>query len=358
MQRALQNKFQGKASEPQSIQYDIKVLSEIFEKEIRQLEEENKRYAIKLAAYDAENEKEKKECEALKREILKKNVEIQEVKSEHSTNTGKYGTLKGEAKKEVQRLRKEMEELRHKLGHVNEEKNYWVRRISEIAGAKMTDGNAQITDLSDPNRPIKLAERFGELYDACWTDVLEEFMIHHSKGTTAEEKKAIEGLKTLLEDCHDACSTLSRSLAENTRKALMLQEEHITPALSHEINSLRKLASQKNIGNIKKICKEEVMSKSTSCVKQLKSADFFIDECIDVCWFMVIQDPPLVFYYPEETEGQEFNTKRFQFYTRSGTKLEYVVWPALLLNKGGNLLRKGIAEPVEEKKKKGKLKDA
>ncbi|XP_062620775.1 uncharacterized protein LOC134282395 [Saccostrea cucullata] len=203
MQKALQT-FQGKAPEPQSILYDINVLSDLFVKKIGQLEEENTSYAIKLAALNSENENVKKECKTLKQDILKKNVEIQEAKSEHSINVGKYGTLKGEAKKEVQRLRKEMEELRHKLGHVNEEKNYWVRRISEIAGAKMTDGNAQITDLSDPNRPIKLAERFGELYDACWTDVLEEFMIHHSKGTAAEEKKAIDGLKTLLEDCHSA----------------------------------------------------------------------------------------------------------------------------------------------------------
>jgi hypothetical protein len=63
----------------------------------------------------------------------------------------------------------------------------------------MTEGNPQVTDLSDPNRPMKLAERFGEMYDACWTDVLEEFMIHHSKGTDEEEKKAIDGMKCLLE---------------------------------------------------------------------------------------------------------------------------------------------------------------
>ena len=68
-------------------------------------------------------------------------------------------------------------------------------RISEKAGNKITEGN----DLSDPNRPMKLAERFGEMFDACWTNVLEEFMIHHSKGTEEEERKAIDGMKCLLE---------------------------------------------------------------------------------------------------------------------------------------------------------------
>lgn len=47
-------------------------------------------------------------------------------------------------------------------------------RLSKVAGARLTHGNAAITDLSDTDRPTKLAEKFSELYDNAWTDAFEE----------------------------------------------------------------------------------------------------------------------------------------------------------------------------------------
>lgn len=49
-----------------------------------------------------------------------------------------------------------------------------VFRLSKIAGSKLTSNNPDIADLSDDNRPTKLAEKFGQLYDDAWTDSLEE----------------------------------------------------------------------------------------------------------------------------------------------------------------------------------------
>ena len=40
-------------------------------------------------------------------------------------------------------------------------------------GQKLTDNNPNIADLSDMNRPTKLAERYTELYDNQWTDAFE-----------------------------------------------------------------------------------------------------------------------------------------------------------------------------------------
>ena len=45
-------------------------------------------------------------------------------------------------------------------------------RLSELAGAKLTEGNPNIADLSDKNRPTNLAENFSELYDNEWTCLL------------------------------------------------------------------------------------------------------------------------------------------------------------------------------------------
>jgi DNA-directed RNA polymerase subunit F len=41
-------------------------------------------------------------------------------------------------------------------------------------GHKLTDNNPNIADLSDRDRPTKLAEKFAELYDNQWSDAFEE----------------------------------------------------------------------------------------------------------------------------------------------------------------------------------------
>ena len=41
-----------------------------------------------------------------------------------------------------------------------------------MAGDKLTKGNPAITDLGDPNRPMKISEKYGGLYDNEWTDAM------------------------------------------------------------------------------------------------------------------------------------------------------------------------------------------
>jgi hypothetical protein len=46
-------------------------------------------------------------------------------------------------------------------------------RLSSIAGDKLMKGNPAIADLGDPNRPMKIAEKYGELYDNEWTEAMD-----------------------------------------------------------------------------------------------------------------------------------------------------------------------------------------
>ena len=46
-------------------------------------------------------------------------------------------------------------------------------RLSAAAASKLRDKNPGITDLSDPNRPLKLSEKVSELYDNEWTNAME-----------------------------------------------------------------------------------------------------------------------------------------------------------------------------------------
>lgn len=58
-------------------------------------------------------------------------------------------------------------------------------------GQKLTDNNPNVADLSDTNRPTRLAERYTELYDNQWTDAFEA--IHGD-----EEEKTVLELKSFL----------------------------------------------------------------------------------------------------------------------------------------------------------------
>ena len=46
-------------------------------------------------------------------------------------------------------------------------------RLIEVAKEKFMNNNADIAEISDPNRAMKLAERFGQVYDDSWADSFE-----------------------------------------------------------------------------------------------------------------------------------------------------------------------------------------
>lgn len=58
-------------------------------------------------------------------------------------------------------------------------------------GQKLTDNNPNVADLSDVNRPTKLAEKYTELYDNQWTDAFEKI-------NNGDDRKTIEFLKFIL----------------------------------------------------------------------------------------------------------------------------------------------------------------
>ena len=58
----------------------------------------------------------------------------------------------------------------------------------------MSEDNPNIADLSDRNRPTKIGEKFGELYDKEWSEAYEEL-----KGMGKEENEIIAMLHRIVE---------------------------------------------------------------------------------------------------------------------------------------------------------------
>ncbi|KAL3879319.1 hypothetical protein ACJMK2_031619 [Sinanodonta woodiana] len=81
----------------------------------------------------------------------------------------------------------------------------------------------------------------------------------------------------------------------------------------------------------------------------------YLKKCIDLCWKMGFQEKPLHLDGVAEMDayaGKKFDKDKFRCYTRSGSHIEFVVWPTLYQYEGGPIILKGIAQccsPVEAK---------
>lgn len=87
-------------------------------------------------------------------------------------------------------------------------------RLSSTASAKLTYNNPNIADLSDRNRPQKLGEMFGELYDNEWTDAIDHLT------EIMEEKNAIVLLRDVLQYIYKKTKKASEDQYRNLQNAL------------------------------------------------------------------------------------------------------------------------------------------
>ncbi|XP_060601829.1 golgin subfamily A member 6-like protein 7 [Ruditapes philippinarum] len=280
---------------------------------------------------------------------------------------------------------------------LKEEKDELLLRLSKFAGNKLVENNPAITDLSDSNRPTKLAEYFSELYDNEWTDAFEAL-----KTAGYEEITAIETLRLTLENVLQFCAKKAELLLRKASDAVnLLFEEyqqsimemkvpsHLTIPRQNALSMGKHLRrEQSSLDDIKlqhmwkpktekggqKSCSENVnetenikieaenklktlrkemastmvpivqkaymeASWSKQCIDEIKP---FILKCLYLGWMMKVQSPPMVFHKCDMEA--RFDKNLYKEYLTSGQLVSFVVWPALLLHDSGPIVCKGVAE--------------
>ncbi|XP_052794309.1 uncharacterized protein LOC128227634 isoform X2 [Mya arenaria] len=264
-----------------------------------------------------QNDTYKQEIKELKTHVeqegLKKRTrtEMQERKIEQSERRQPFHISDGIFQKKLQDANLELLDLKQELEDTK-------TRLSKLMGEKLTDKNPNIADLSDKNRPTKLAERYSELYDSQWTDAFDCLNNWHDEATTIKHlsdilKPDCKMPRTIIKSLQDC----RKSLGEQTGRAVF----------------------QKYV--------ESLQNGAPTCM-ELKVLPY-LQECIQLSWLMCIQDPPVVLS-PDVTHGANFDTDFYKAYTKSGPLVDYVVWPALCLHEKGPLLCKGIAQGSGGKK--------
>ncbi|CAC5403598.1 unnamed protein product [Mytilus coruscus] len=158
------------------------------------------------------------------------------------------------------------------------------------------------------NRPTKLEYMSMELYDNEWTDAFKK--LYAGDG---EEKSAITTLRNIVEKSYDFAKGKSEKYSNGLECAFL--------AIESSIESFLRSHTEFSVGGT--------------------DVETFIKKTLSLCWLMNIVDPPAILI--TESSGK-FNTDLFKFYTKSGSKVDYVVWPAVFLHEGGPLICKGVAQ--------------
>ncbi|XP_052795703.1 synaptonemal complex protein 1-like isoform X4 [Mya arenaria] len=70
----------------------------------------------------------------------------------------------------------------------------------------------------------------------------------------------------------------------------------------------------------------------------------YVEECAKICWLARLHDPPVHIEFEEIDNDSPFNAEMYKAYTKTGKRLDYVVWPPVFLHKNGPMLSKGVAQ--------------
>ena len=71
-------------------------------------------------------------------------------------------------------------------------------RLSSLSASRL-DGDPNITDLGDPDRPLKLVDRYQQLYDNLWTDAFDELSESYKdvEDDSEKEKRVVSDILTI-----------------------------------------------------------------------------------------------------------------------------------------------------------------
>ncbi|XP_069130507.1 uncharacterized protein [Argopecten irradians] len=253
------------------------------------------------------------------------------------------------SKKQLQdQLKKKDDELKR----AREEADYLRQRFSKLAGAKMTEGNPNIADLSDPNRPTNLATKYRELYDNEWTNAYEKL----TEGNFSyDEKKTITLLRSILVECYEQCMTYSKEQWKKLATALsQIKTENPDKTLKEigfqetefkDLKTYRRMAAKISSEIIVKKVKSALIENGSLVEELLQELDTYIEACTRLSWEMALQDPPLHMFW--DLKKDDPPNDMFKTYTQSGKKVSFVVWPCLLRQEDGDLLAKGVYQLYE-----------
>ncbi|XP_033743556.1 uncharacterized protein LOC117329638 [Pecten maximus] len=239
-------------------------------------------------------------------------------------------------------------------------------RLSRFASNQVTQGNPNIADLSDKNRPTKIGEKFGELYDNEWSEAYEAFKEKMEIVNDEDEPKVIEQLLRVVHSAQMFCADVSNDqlnqLKKNLKQPILEVSFTSSGGKQRETKSVPEdkgleTSAEKYAKNFRKECALRCIPAVIQLYKSTQGQHFswarsphadaihkYVDRCIELIWLMSVQDPPM--YLVSAEKGDKVRTDLFTYYGSKGKVVESTVWPAVLLHSNGPIISKGYIIPM------------
>ncbi|XP_053399063.1 uncharacterized protein LOC123556866 [Mercenaria mercenaria] len=286
-----------------------------------------------------------KTIDSLKQKVQMAENETRSIKAELTKRDRHDASLKNELES-YGNLERQFDKIKEELKNTKAELEETKSRLSKSMGDKLTDNNPNIADLSDKNRPTKLAERYQEIYDNEWTDAFETLDEIYQN-----EEKTTSILIHILMGTRDFCEREAEYQMDQIQKAIIQNTSspgrRVPTNVQKQLKECRKITAETSGKYLYQKYNKELLNSKSSTARRAGRVPDFVAACFNMCWLMAVQDPPIVFSQNVD-HGDTFNTDMYKAYTRTGNKVDFVVWPALNLHTNGPVLCKGVAQGYTE----------
>lgn len=266
-----------------------------------------------------------------------------------------------------------LNKLKSKLIDLGQEKYEIITKTSAVAGDILNKNNPDITDLNDPYRPMKVAEDIGKIYDEEWTEAeceIEVFCRNNrpdKQKVDSEEimKQTIEILLDALKEVDDRGKEYIKDKKNKMRNQKIdrlkeaLNNESHDKEISQNNSELWKDEGEQIKEDLHKrydILEEMVKSITNTLMKEKYSDvhpncqfEKYLHAIAKQIILMNLHTPPVVFEW--SVEGDAFDRNIQKEFTRTGSVVEFLVWPTLCIYKNGPLINKGVVQLKKEPSK-------
>lgn len=277
-------------------------------------------------------------------------------------------------KKKLEKIERQLreKEIAHqdtikKLAEAQKKQEEFQKRLTNgvpVENSHTMNGSALVTSLSNSeNGPIRIGEKFRELFDTVWRETFERL---HSV-CNRDERKVLLILMEYLTECYLYCRRTARHQMDvlfsllvtptNLRGSLNkrihgkpINAENIPDALKQDIMVFRRSPSENFIENLFEEFMNVLDYPKSRHLRNIHARDIaevtpFVRKCIGVCWEMVTQEPPMYLLF-KLRHNQIIEKDKFDVFSNDGNKVDYLVWPALLRDENGHLLQKGVVQAI------------
>lgn len=284
----------------------------------------------------------------------KRTVERQNSNSQSSA----FGAIADPGDKNVTNWKDAYSDLHKCWSYQNSQIEELTSRLSSFASKQLTEGNAAFTDLSDKNRPTKIGERFGLIFDDEWSEAFEEL-----KDGGMDDQSVISKLLQIIQHGFKYCMKKADEQLEDLQSVMKIpilqpfQIKHslhvpkdmfqiLTTATLKHAKEYRKVTASISSPEVCKVFLHEESNFLKRTFQTLSSGEklrVYIQVCIEQLWLMCVQDPQMSLEFADP--NTPIQKDLYKFHEKKGTLVHLTVWPVVFLHKGGPLVSKGYVLP-------------